>query len=221
MPELDFQITGVRAAAKGLTPLLQFAVSIKNSSVETVRSILLHAQIQIQCPRRTYNPREKANLVELFGAPEHWGQTLRNCLWTIADTTVGGFDREIEATLTVPCSYDLKFAATKYFYGMEEDAVPLLFLFSGTIFYSGEDGHMQMKRISWNKEAVFQMPLSTWKNLMEEHFPNSAWLYLRRDIFDRLYAYKRANGDATWEQTIERLLPVTTPTKLEHLEAVA
>ena len=221
MPELEFQISGVRAAAKGLTPLLQFVVSIKNSSVETIRSILLHAQIQIQSPRRAYNPREKANLIELFGAPEIWGQTLRNCLWACADTTVGGFDREIEAILSVPCSYDLKFAATKYFYGVEEGGIPLLFLFSGTIFYSGEGGHMQMKRISWNKEAAFQMSLSTWKNLMEEHFPNSAWLYLRRDIFDRLYAYKRANGDATWEQTIERLLPDTTLTELEHQEAVA
>ena len=221
MPELEFQISGVRAAAKGLTPMLQFAVSIKNSSVESVRSILLHAQIQIQSPRRTYNPREKANLIELFGTPEIWGRTLRSCLWTYADTTVGGFDREIEAILSVPCSYDLKFAATKYFYGLEDGDIPLLFLFSGTIFYSGENGCMQTQPISWNKEAAFQMPLSTWKNLMEEHFPNSAWLYLRRDIFDRLYAYKRANGDATWEQTVERLLPETTLTTRELREAVA
>jgi len=221
MPELEFRISGVRAVAKGLTPLLQFAVAIRNSSVETIRSILLHAQIQIRSPGRAYNPREKANLIELFGAPEFWGRTLRNCLWMCADTTVGGFDREIEANLFVPCSYDLKFAATKYFYGMEEGEIPLLFLFSGTIFYSGGDGRMQTKPISWNKEAAFQMPLSIWKNLMEEHYPNSAWLYLRRDIFDRLYAYRRANGDVTWEQTIARLLPDTTLTELEHREAVA
>lgn len=215
MPELDFRIAGVHAAAKGLTPMLQFIVSIKNSSSEAVRCILLHAQIQIQAPGRAYNPREKANLIELFGAPEHWGQTLRNCLWTCADTTVGDFDRETEAILSVPCTYDLKFAATKYFYGLEDGEIPLLFLFSGWMFYPGENGRMQTQPISWNKEAVFRMSAATWKNLMEEHFPNSAWLYLRRDIFDRLYAYKRANGDATWEQTIERLVPETA------LEAVA
>lgn len=68
---------------------------------------------------------------------------------------------------------------------------------------------MQTQPISWDKEVVFRMPVSVWKNLMEEHFPNSAWVCIRRDVFDRLYAFKRANGDATWENTIERLLSRT------------
>ncbi|RZJ57419.1 MAG: hypothetical protein EOO55_03465 [Hymenobacter sp.] len=33
------------------------------------------------------------------------------------------------------------------------------------------------------------------------------WLYLHRDAFERLAAYKRHHGLATWEQTIERLIP--------------
>ncbi len=42
--------------------------------------------------------------------------------------------------------------------------------------------------------------------MMEHHYPNTGWLYMNRDVFDRLYAYKRQYGLATWEQTIERLL---------------
>jgi Family of unknown function (DUF6084) len=109
----------------------------------------------------------------------------------------------------VPCTYDLTLAATKYFYGLEGGEIPLLFLFSGTIFYSSKDGSVQTQPISWNKEAMFRMPVSAWKDLMEEHFPNSAWICIRRDVFDQLYAFKRANGDATWENTIERLLSRT------------
>ena len=221
MPDLNFQVSNVRAATKGLAPLLGFTVSVKNSSAESIRSILLHAQIQIQCPRRAYNAREKENLIELFGTPDRWGQTLRNCLLTCADTTIGTFDREIDATFYIPCSYDLKLAATKFFYGLEEGEIPLLFLFSGTVFYTAENGQIQTQPISWNKEAVYRMPLSVWRNLMEEHFPNSAWLYLRRDIFSRLYALKRANGDTTWDQTIERLLPEANPVKMETQEALA
>jgi hypothetical protein len=206
MPELDFEITGVEAASKGLIPLLQFRVAAKNSSPQTIQSVLLHAQIQILSPQRAYNLREKENLIELFGAPERWGNTLRNRVWTSADTTIGSFTDRAEATFSVPCSYDLSFAATKYFHALEEGEIPLLFLFSGTIFYAGVNGQMQVERISWNKEAIFRLPVSDWKNLIEQHFPNSAWLYLQRDVFDRLYSFKRANGDATWEQTIERLL---------------
>jgi hypothetical protein len=32
-------------------------------------------------------------------------------------------------------------------------------------------------------------------------------LYLHRESFDRLYDYKRRHGLATWEQTIELLIP--------------
>jgi hypothetical protein len=43
--------------------------------------------------------------------------------------------------------------------------------------------------------------------MMDHHYPNSAWLPLSRETFDRLYALKREAGLATWEQVIERLLP--------------
>ena len=43
------------------------------------------------------------------------------------------------------------------------------------------------------------------------HYPNSAWIALHRDVFERLCAYKRRQGLATWEQVIEQLLPASTP----------
>jgi hypothetical protein len=43
--------------------------------------------------------------------------------------------------------------------------------------------------------------------MIENHYPNSAWLYLQRDVFERLYEYKRRHGLPTWEQAIEQLLP--------------
>jgi len=69
-----------------------------------------------------------------------------------------------------------------------------LFLFSGSIFYAAEDGRLQVQRISWEKECVYRMPLGTWQELMDRHYPNTAWLSLRRDVFDRLCEYKRAGG---------------------------
>jgi hypothetical protein len=45
-----------------------------------------------------------------------------------------------------------------------------------------------------------------WKNLMDTHYPNSAWLALRRDIFEKLYQYKVREGIPTWEEAIERAL---------------
>jgi hypothetical protein len=210
MPDLDFNVTGVEAAARGLTPLLHFQLEVSSRpEQEVVQAVLLHTQIQIQSPQRSYNAGEKERLGELFGTPDRWGQTLRNRLWTNAQATVGSFAGSAKAILPVQCTYDLNVVATKYLYALEGGEVPLLFLFSGTIFYAAEDGRLQVQQISWNKECGYRMPVRVWQELMEAHFPNSAWLWLQRDVFDRLYAYKRSQGLATWEQALERLLPAT------------
>lgn len=208
MPDLNFQISGVEPAATGLTPLLLFKLQISDAGAgEKISGVLLNAQIQIQPAQRTYNPAEKEKLVELFGEPKRWGETLRNRLLAHANTAVGPFTGQLEVNLPVPCTFDLNIASARYFYALDGGEVSLLFLFSGSIFYAAPDGRLQIERISWNKECAYRMPIQMWRDLMERHYPNSAWLALRRDVFDRLCEYKRDNGLLTWEQVIEQLLP--------------
>jgi uncharacterized protein DUF6084 len=207
MPDLNFAVRGVDAAERGLTPLLNFTIHIVNNTpAERIQTIMLHAQIQLQSPQRSYSASEKEKLRDLFGRAEDWGQTLRNKLWTHANCIVPAFTDEIEAHAAVPCTFDLNVAATKYFYALEHGEVPLLFLFSGTIFYSASSGQLQIERISWEKEAEYRMPIAVWRELMDRHYPNSAWISLEREMFDRLYQFKRQHGFATWERAMERLL---------------
>jgi hypothetical protein len=207
MPELDFQVIGVEAATRGIVPLVHFQLEIKaRPETQPIQAMMLHAQIQIQCPQRAYNGNEKEKLVELFGKPERWGQTLRDRLWGFSNTTVRGFMARSETVLPMPCTFDLNVAATKYFHALEGGGVPLLFLFSGSVFYAGNDGRLQVEQISWNKECAYNMPLQAWQNMMEQHFPNSAWLSLQRETFDRLCAYKRGGGFANWDETLAGLL---------------
>jgi len=207
MPDLNFKIGGARAAARSLTPLLQFDVEVENRSpTEEIHAVLLQAQIQIQSPARSYSPREKERLGELFGPPERWGQTLRGRLWASPSATIGGFRESAHATLTVPCTYDLTFATVKYLYALENGDVPFLFLFSGTVFYAAPAGRWQVQQIPWDRECSFRMPVTTWQEMIESHYPRSAWLYLDRNVFDRLYAFKRRHGFSSWDQTIEHML---------------
>jgi hypothetical protein len=194
MPDLNFRVTGVEPAARGVVPLIQFHLEVTNlPETELIQAVMLQAQVQIQSAHRLYEDEEKEKLADLFGTPDRWGQTLRNRLWAHANTTVRPFERKTEAILPIQCTYDLNVTATKYFYALKEGEVPLLFLFSGTIFYA-------------DKECTYSMPVRVWQELMEHHYPNSAWLALHRQVFEKLYAYKRSQGLPTWEQTIERLL---------------
>lgn len=208
MPDLDFKVQGVEAANYGIAPLLHFKLEITNQPPEEViQSVMLQTQIQIHPTLRAYQPEEKEKLRELFGTPDRWGQTLRGRLWTHANVNVRPFSGQTEAILSVPCSFDLNVAATKYFYALETGEVPLLFLFSGTIFYPNAEGQLQIQQVSWNKECTYRMSIALWKEMMDHHYPNTAWLSLERDLFERLYAFRRREGLANWEATIERLLP--------------
>ncbi len=208
MPELGFRVMGVEPAEHGLAPLLHFKLEVTNSpATQQVHSAMLQAQIQIEATRRNYDAEEKEKLAELFGTPERWGQTLRTRLWAHSSTTLRAFAGRTEAVLPVACTYDLNVSATKYFHALDDGEVPLLFLFTGTVFYASEDGRLQAQQISWEKECAWRMPVRVWQEMMDHHYPNSAWLSLPRETFERLYAFKRDAGLPTWEQVIERLLP--------------
>jgi len=207
MPDLNFKVSGVEPATRGMAPLLVFELEVTNAPADQqIQSATLQAQIQFECPKRTYNASEKEKLADLFGEPERWGQTLRNRLWTFASAALPSFSGKTTAKLPVPCSFDLNLAASKYLHAIEGGDVPLLFLFSGTVFYSAPDGRLQAQRISHEKECYWRMPGQTWRDLMDYHWPNSAWILLQRDIFERLNEFKRRNGLPTWEQTLDRLL---------------
>jgi hypothetical protein len=112
-----------------------------------------------------------------------------------------------QVELPVPCTFDFNIAATKYFYALEAGDVPLCFLFSGTVFYAAADGRLQIAQVPWEKDATFHLPARVWQEMMDHYYPNSAWLRLPRELFDRLYRYKRQHGLATWEQVLACLLP--------------
>jgi Family of unknown function (DUF6084) len=207
MPELNFKIEGAEAVPYAAAPLLAFKLLLTNTPAEEViHTVVLRAQIQIDATRRRYTPEEQERLVDLFGDPDRWSKTLRTMLWTHASVIVPGFSGETAVEMQVPCTFDFNVAATKYFHGLREDDLPLNFLFSGNVFYQSQDGSLQVAPISWDKEAKFKLPVTTWHRLIDNYYPNSAWLNLRKDVFDRLYQYKVRCGIPTWEQTLERVL---------------
>jgi Family of unknown function (DUF6084) len=207
MPDLQFKIESAESVPFAAVPMLAFRLQVEgNSPGEAIHSIALHAQIQIEAPRRRYSATEQERLADLFGEPARWGQTLRPMLWTHADVTIPAFSGSVVVDLRVPCSFDFNLAATKYFYGLSEGDIPLIFLFSGTCFYVGANGGLEMAPIPWSKETRFRLPVGVWHQIMDRYYPNSAWLRIRQDVFDRLYQYKSQAGVATWEEALERLL---------------
>jgi hypothetical protein len=207
MPELSFQVEGAEPQRFAAAPHLLFRLRVSEAEATPIHAVVLRCQVRIEPARRRYGASEQDRLLDLFGTPERWGRTLRDMLWEHVGAVVPPFTGETTLELPVPCSYDFSLAATRYFDALEAGEVPLRFLFSGTVFYEAEENGLQVAQIPWDREAAFRLPAETWRALMELYYPNSAWLCLCKDVFDRLSRYRSGRGLASWEQALESLLP--------------
>jgi len=205
-PELDFAVEEVAAMPYSAVPALAFRLRVTSRGPEEVRGVALDCQVRIEAVRRRYAEGEKERLRELFGEPARWAQTVRSLLWTHAHVNVPPFSGGALVDLPVPCTYDFDVVAAKYLTALEDGEVPLVLLFSGSVFYAAEDGQLRMGRIPWSKETPCALPVATWRAVMDEHFPNAAWLRVRRELFDRLVLYRSREGAVGWDDVLERLL---------------
>jgi hypothetical protein len=201
--ELGFSVVGAARVEHTAVPTLRFALEV--TSETPVRSVLLDVQIQIAARRRGYDVAAHDRLFELFGPTADWGTTLRTLLWTRTTLVVPSFEGSTVVDLDIPCSYDLEVAASRYMDALGDGEVPLEFLFSGSVFYSGADGALQTTRLSWESEAEYRLPVRVWKDTMERYFRGTAWVRLSKESFDRLSAYKSRNALASWDDALEAL----------------
>jgi hypothetical protein len=118
---------------------------------------------------------------------------------------VSSFTAVTEVELPVPVTYDLEVASGRYLSGLDDGTVPLLMLFSGTVFIATEQGY-SVELVPWSAEASYRMPVTVWKDLVDAHFPNSAWLRCSRETLDALSVYKAKNALPTWDATLNALL---------------
>jgi hypothetical protein len=207
MPELQFQIEGAEAVAYAAAPTLALKLRITNTPVDqTIHTLSLRCQVQIEPTRRRYAPEEQEKLLDLFGEPERWSRTVRSLLWMNTSISIPAFKGSTMVDLQLPCSFDFNIATTKYFHAIDRGDIPLCVLFSGTVFYCSDDGALQVAQVPWDREVNYRFPASIWKQMMDTYYPNSAWLRLERDVFDRLYQYKVRHGIPTWEKLLDKLI---------------
>ena len=204
VPQLAFAIEGAERVRHAAAPTLRFDLRIASEG-PAVRSILLDVQLQIAARRRGYEGADHDRLFDLFGHTKDWGTNLRTLLWARTTLVVPAFDGSTVAALDVPCSYDLDVLATRYFDALGDGTVPLEFLFSGSVFYTGPNGFLQTTRIDWQQEAEYALPVQVWKDALEQYFKGTAWLRLPKSSYDALVAYKSQNALPTWDDVVRRL----------------
>ncbi len=205
MADLIFGCTGVTAERYAATPTLTFALTITERSGVRIHAIALRCQIRIEPHRRRYSAAEAERLHDLFGDPSRWAETVKPIQLATITTMVPTFTAVTETELTVPVTYDLEVTSARYLHGLDDGTIPLLLLFSGTVFVANGDG-FSVELVPWSAEATYRMPVSVWRELVDVHFPNSAWLRCSRETLDALSAFKAKHALPTWDATLGALL---------------
>ena len=203
--KLRFEVEAARPERYAAVPTLIFVIRVEQESGTPIHTIALRCQIRIEPNRRGYSYSEERRLEELFGKTPRWGDTMKPFLWTNVSHLTPAFDRSAAVELPVPCTYDLEIAASKYFHSLDDGEIPLLFLFSGTVFARNASG-FQVSPVPWHAEASYPMPARLWREMMDLYYPNAGWLRLRRDTLDRLMRLKTTLALASWDQVFDVLL---------------
>jgi hypothetical protein len=205
MRNLSFEVLDAHAEPYAAVPTIMFRLRLTEHGASPVHAVALRCQIRIEPQLRRYNHEEEGRLVEVFGEPSQWGDSLKPFLWTHVATTITGFDGSTEIDLPVTCTYDLEVAGTKFFHSMDDGEIPLVLLFSGTTFTRGDSG-LSVAPVAWHEEASYRLPVTVWRDMMDLYFPNSGWLMLSRDTLDALARFKAARALPTWDHVVEQLL---------------
>jgi hypothetical protein len=205
MAELSFDCTGVRPDKYALVPQMNLTLRISETTGQRVETIALRCQIRIEPARRRYNAVEEQRLNDLFGDTGRWADTLKPFQFITLTAMVPGFTGSTEIDLPVPFSYDLEVASARYFTSLESGEIPLLLLFSGTMF-AVTDGRISVQLVPWSKEAPCRIPIATWREAIDVHFPNAAWIKMSNQTLDDLQKFKNRRALTTWDATLEALL---------------
>jgi hypothetical protein len=205
-PGLRLTIAGVRAIPHAAAPTLSFTLRVDDDSDREVFMAGLSVQIQIEPAKRTYDPESKAKLTELFGDPHRWTTTAQRMHWTSQSVLLGSFTGSTTAQIEVLCNYDIELAAAKYFHSVTDGEIPLAFHFNGSVYYSSDNGRLQVVQVPWDTSADFKLPLSVWKEMIDSYYPFRGWVPVHRDTLDALQRRKARLGAPTLDAAIIELL---------------
>src|SRR5271165_1209547 len=210
MAQLIFACTEAVAERYTAVPTLSFKLTITESTGVRVHAIALRCQIRIEPQRRRYTAAEARRLNDLFGDTSRWADTVKPIQFAMVSTMVPGFTSLTEIDLPMPCTYDLEVASARYLQGLDDGTIPLVLLFSGTVFLAQDEG-FSVELIPWSCEATYRMPVSVWRDLVDAHFPGSAWLRCSQETLDALSEYKAEHALPTWDATLSSLLRAVSP----------
>src|SRR5579863_2329591 len=199
VPDLEVTVAKAEVAPFAASPTLLFKLRVSNANpAETIHSVVLRCQVQIEMKGRQCSASGRERLCDQSGGTEEWSRAERRLPWTNVSVVVPQFTGVTTVELEVPCTFGFSVAAAKYFNGLADGDIPVFLMLSGTIFYADAAGALGVAPVASDTESRFRLPLKVWNDMMDAYYPNRTWMGLRRELFDQLRHYTVRHVTPTW-----------------------
>jgi hypothetical protein len=205
-PEPEFEMIGARAIRHAALPTLAFDLRVSEPSGCPVYMVALTVQVMIEPARRAYDTATHERLEGLFGPPERWSVTTRSLVWMQRDVLVPAFTGSTTVAIPIECTYDMEVAAAKYLYALPDGEAPLALHFNGIVYYPNDEGGLQMVLVPWSRSIGFRLPVSVFREAIEEHYPDTGWVALRAETLATLERERVARALPTMVACVRELL---------------
>jgi hypothetical protein len=210
LTDVEFECIDTVADRWAASPTVVLKMRVTEQTGARVHAMALRCQVRVEPLRRSYSDPEADKVVDLFGDRGRWGTTMQPLQLAFLSQVLPGFAGECEFDLVLPLSYDVEVAAHKYLAALEDGLVPMILLFSGTVFTgsvsSSGQGSLSVQPVPWHKEATVRMPVAVWREAMDAQFPGQAWMRMSRSTYDELAVYRGRYGLVGWDDVLHRLL---------------
>src|SRR5204862_4248524 len=122
-------------------------------------------------------------------------------------------ERRMVIDLPVASTWGLGVASGRGWHAIRDGDVPLVFLFSGTVFKVA-DARLSIEPVPWDVETSYRLPAGVWHSTMDHFFPGGGWVRLQRETIDRLQAFRGRNAGVSWDDAIGSLLQAAAAEEL-------
>ena len=123
------------------------------------------------------------------------------------DVLVPAFTGATTFTIPFRSSFDLELAAAKYIYSLPDGNVPLIVqLHRHDLLPRGRRADADRADPLGLLPRGFALPVSTWREMIRDHYPEGGWVALEPTRFDALAARKAELGLPSFDATVAALL---------------
>ena len=194
MPDLAITVESAEVVPFAAAPTLASDCAWRMPTrEEIIHTVVLRCQIQIEVTRRRYSGFDQERLARSVRRAGALGPDAAQSAVDQHQPVVPQFTAKPRSIRRYPALSISASPPPSISTAWRMATFPVCLMFSGTVFYADPGDRCRWRPFLGQGNEI-PAAAKVWKDMMDAYYPNSAWLCLRRDVFEELQRFKVERG---------------------------